>query len=567
MLQRIRLGALLLVVAISSVAPAATAAEPPPSPVLSPTDFSAPIVDPPDGLQAVAAQGVFDNDPLGLIPKLPFVQRYSLDRDHWEVWLCGDTGYTLGGAIADLEAAATEYFDAMSLGRYEISFSAGGTLPGDPHCLNGFENDTYSTVGSAEGIFIIDSVTGGGYASPGIICSGGSNCDWIPTTFPGNGRYAVLGAGALANYPSVAVHEMGHTLQWPHSNSGRSEYDNPIDLMSGNSTTNGYTEPKPYGSLAFNRYQSGWIDAADVTIASSIYREVLLQPYDADGQQMIAVKTATAGVFYTLGARTSSTHDPIPTDWEGVEVYLVDHNCGRFGSEPCPGIFREQRQEPPNPEGVAHVLQPGESIVLEGIEISVTARTGSGYTVAIGDPANSLPFTDIANSAFIDEIIWLSDQSITKGCNPPANSRFCPTDPVTRGEMAAFLVRVLNLSGPDTAPFTDAVGSIFEADIAKLAAAGITKGCNPPANSNYCPNRVVTRGEMAAFLVRAFDLETGSGNTFTDDDESVFEVDIARLATAGVTKGCNPPANTRFCPDSPVTREQMAAFLSRAVSG
>jgi hypothetical protein len=44
----------------------------------------------------------------------------------------------------------------------------------------------------------------------------------------------------------------------------------------------------------------------------------------------------------------------------------------------------------------------------------------------------------------------------------------------------------------------------------------------------------------------------------------VFENDIAKLATAGITKGCNPPANTEFCPRDFVTREQMAAFIRRA---
>ncbi len=45
---------------------------------------------------------------------------------------------------------------------------------------------------------------------------------------------------------------------------------------------------------------------------------------------------------------------------------------------------------------------------------------------------------------------------------------------------------------------------------------------------------------------------------------SIFEDDIDKLATAGVTLGCNPPANTNYCPANPVTREQMAAFLRRA---
>jgi hypothetical protein len=54
-----------------------------------------------------------------------------------------------------------------------------------------------------------------------------------------------------------------------------------------------------------------------------------------------------------------------------------------------------------------------------------------------------------------------------------------------------------------------------------------------------------------------------AGGTFTDDDTSVFEADIEWLAGAGVTLGCNPPANDNFCPDQPVRRGQMAAFMHR----
>ena len=104
------------------------------------------------------------------------------------------------------------------------------------------------------------------------------------------------------------------------------------------------------------------------------------------------------------------------------------------------------------------------------------------------------------------------------------------------------------------------------ANIRALASAGITRGCNPPANDRYCPTDQVTRGAMAAFLVRALGLtDAGGGNTFVDDDGSVFEGDIAKLATSGVTRGCNPPINDRFCPDAAVSRAQMAAFLSRAL--
>jgi hypothetical protein len=116
-------------------------------------------------------------------------------------------------------------------------------------------------------------------------------------------------------------------------------------------------------------------------------------------------------------------------------------------------------------------------------------------------------------------------------------------------------------------PFIDDDESVFEADIERLAAAEITKGCNPPANIRFCPDRPVTRGQMAAFLVRAVGYtDSGGGDLFDDDDGSVFEADIDRLGTAGVTKGCNPPANDRFCPARNVSRAEMATFLVRALS-
>jgi hypothetical protein len=173
---------------------------------------------------------------------------------------------------------------------------------------------------------------------------------------------------------------------------------------------------------------------------------------------------------------------------------------------------------------------------------------------------------DLAGSVFTADILWLAEEGITKGCNPPVNDEFCPTANVTRGQMAAFLVRFLGLTdngGGDL--FTDDDGNIFENNIDILATAGITKGCNPPTNDHFCPNANVTRGQMAAFLVRALGLtDDGGGGLFTDTGGSVFEHNIDILATAGITKGCNPPSNTMFCPNQNVTRGQMAAFLHRA---
>jgi hypothetical protein len=195
------------------------------------------------------------------------------------------------------------------------------------------------------------------------------------------------------------------------------------------------------------------------------------------------------------------------------------------------------------------------------LTLTLFAAILPGIAAAAGD------FTDVSSDhPFHADITWLADEGITKGCNPPANDRFCPDGVVTRGQMAAFLVRALDLPDPGGVDFVDDDGSVFEEAIAALAAAGITKGCNPPTNDRFCPNAAVTRGQMAAFLSRALALSTRIGDPFTDDDGSIFEADIEKLAAAGVTKGCNPPANTHYCPNESVTRSQMAAFLHRALT-
>ncbi len=175
-------------------------------------------------------------------------------------------------------------------------------------------------------------------------------------------------------------------------------------------------------------------------------------------------------------------------------------------------------------------------------------------------------FVDDNGNVHEGNIEAIKAAGITKGCNPPLNDRYCPSDSITRGQMAAFLVRALDLAPAATDYFTDDAGSVFEANINALAAAGITKGCNPPANDQYCPTDPVSRGQMAAFLVRAFVYtDPGTGDWFTDDDGSIFEPSIDRLRQAGVTKGCNPPTNDQFCPDSNVRRDEMATFLARAL--
>ncbi len=217
----------------------------------------------------------------------------------------------------------------------------------------------------------------------------------------------------------------------------------------------------------------------------------------------------------------------------------------------------------------AIVLERCPRATPEEVKASLLNAASASLTSLLDSPNRLLylrphtGFCDVpAVSTFPADIRWLADRGITTGCNPPFQDLFCPKRPVTRGQMAAFLGRTLQLPPAPSAGFTDVPrGSTFEGDINRLAAAGITTGCGP---NRYCPNDPVTRQQMAAFLVRAFGLPPAGSAGFTDvPPGSTFEGDINRLAAAGITTGCGPSS---FCPTNPVTREQMAAFLRRAAS-
>lgn len=71
-------------------------------------------------------------------------------------------------------------------------------------------------------------------------------------------------------------------------------------------------------------------------------------------------------------------------------------------------------------------------------------------------------------------------------------------------------------------------------------------------------------GASILALLVALPVAAGASSLFQDvGDDNVFSTDIEWMATQGITTGCNPPTNDRFCPDDPVTRAQMAAFMRR----
>ena len=171
-------------------------------------------------------------------------------------------------------------------------------------------------------------------------------------------------------------------------------------------------------------------------------------------------------------------------------------------------------------------------------------------------PIPTFPLVDAQFSTFKNDIEWVYAEGITVGCSA---ERYCPDEAVTRGQMATFLVRALNLPPTATDYFTDDNGTTHEQNINRVRAANITSGCTA---TTYCPNAVVTREQMATFLTKGFALPSTTTDYFTDDETSSHEVSINRVRAAGITTGCTP---TTYCPLADVTRGQMAAFLRRAL--
>jgi hypothetical protein len=183
------------------------------------------------------------------------------------------------------------------------------------------------------------------------------------------------------------------------------------------------------------------------------------------------------------------------------------------------------------------------------------------------------PFSDDDDSPHAGNIALIFDANVTQGCEVDL---YCPSDAVTRWQMAIFLRRTWELLGLELVEtggvgFADLGGLPTEAitSIGQIAALEITTGTEPGLFSPYLN---LTRWQMALFITRLwervglFELPAGTTSPFTDIGElpADVQVAIAQLAELGITSGNTP---TTYDPHSIVTRGQMATFLARTLQG
>ena len=209
-------------------------------------------------------------------------------------------------------------------------------------------------------------------------------------------------------------------------------------------------------------------------------------------------------------------------------------------------------------------------------------------------------FIDIHGTSHQVAIEELAASGVVAGCNPPVGTRYCPHAPVTRAQFASILVGAMATRGvalpAATGPppnFTDvAADGAHAGAIEALAHAGVARGCNPPDNDRFCPDRRLTRAQLATFLVSALSLAPheadepvptagGGGPDGTDGPQqeepdtsawrfvdvppgSTHARSIEVLAELGITQGCGAGVG-HFCPEDTLSRGQLASFVVHAV--
>jgi hypothetical protein len=217
--------------------------------------------------------------------------------------------------------------------------------------------------------------------------------------------------------------------------------------------------------------------------------------------------------------------------------------------------------------------QGGNAITFDAGTPGTTMRlradaSAAGCSSAASTRLVQVDFRDVPPSHLFREFVnTIARNAITGGCG---SGKYCPDTSVTRAQMAVFLLMAKHGAGYVPPPatgtmFADVPANGFAAAfIEQLVAEGITGGCG---GGLYCPNSPTSRAQMAVFLLVA---KYGAGympppaqGVFQDVPVSdPFARWIEKLAADGVTGGCStsPPL---YCPTQPVTRGQMAVFLTR----
>ena len=184
--------------------------------------------------------------------------------------------------------------------------------------------------------------------------------------------------------------------------------------------------------------------------------------------------------------------------------------------------------------------------------------TDTPYSVSAVPVDLTVRFLDVADTSIFEAFIHAAaGAGVMPGCDVPA-FLFCPTDLVTRADMAGFILRAVHGEDFVPAPYAGAFGDVSAGDdnadyIQSFFDEGYTAGCG---GGNFCPDAVHTRGQTAVFILKGAHgtgyVPPACGSTHVFEDvpcpatpEAPFGDWIGQLFTEGITAGCG---GNDFCP-------------------
>ena len=382
-----------------------------------------------------------------------------------------------------------------------------------------------------------------------------ANGDW--TLYHSNGStfkqafYRIQARFAARGVPASAV-------KWVFAPNGWHDSNQPYRAFENYYPGNDFTDV-----VAFSSYNYGGCPA-DTPYRKWTDYAVGFEPYlvrmtaMAPSKPIFIAQTGTVNVPEDTSDPTQNKSDWIRevfsalADYPGLQGIIYFNKSKAEGLPNCPNtnylIFNED-------------TRTGEPGI---VDIMRDPRFSADYVFADVRPAP----TGMSNVWYYDAVHTLYDNAITSGCSQDPLMLYCPDNPVTRAEMAVFLLNALGISPgplPGLPSFSDTSGHWAEAYIEELKNQGITGGCSsdPPL---YCPDTAVTRAQMAVFLLKGIGVippAMDGSHPFNDIGSHWAEIFIEELSDQNITGGCSsdPPL---YCPDTAVTRAQMAVFLIKA---
>ncbi len=433
-------------------------------------------------------------------------------------------------------------------------------------------------------------------------------------SFFGNGGYTQFGEIHCepANFPGhpatigVIVHEFGHDLQWPdlYDTSFKTEGIGYWGLMGygmwnhkGNPVFAGDSPAHP---TAWSRWYQGWLTphqamASSLSVdlpqvkTSGVVLQMLENP---NGVNWIWNQQSGQGRYYLIENRQLVGYDEgLPgcglLIWQINESVRFDNFANADANNRLVDLVQadglRQLNIPTGNRGDAGDPYPGttENRIFNAASDPSSNQNGVPSGVSVTDISDCGPvmtanffiptFDDVTPTDWSwNAVEALFASGITEGCG---GGNYCSDQSLSRSEMAVLMMRAKGIA-PSFDPAGEQVFSDVPPDhwaagwIEAFYHAGITVGCDVDP-LRYCPEAPVSRAEMAVFILRykygkAFQPPPGQG-LFSDVADDHWAVDwIEQLFQEDITTGCaNHPL--QYCPEQPVTRAEIAVFLTRAL--